>query len=256
MTALRPPMSMDTVLTTTRGQPVTARDVVTQLKLKGQFRTAICDIIEARVIAASCAAYGLEVGAEALAEGCARQRAIQGLGDDRRFATWLQLNGVTAEQWAEQVRLTMLRDLLKGHVVTDAIVERHFETQRERLVSVSLGRMVVHSEKAAAGIRKKLTANPADFEEMCRSCSEDAATRAAGGFIGVVKRGMLPPAIESEVFAAANGSVLGPFHEPAGISLYKVYCRDEAELGGRLREMLREQIFAEWLRHEVHIMPA
>lgn len=256
MTADRPLMTMETVLTTTRGEPITARDVVTHLKLKGEFRTAICDLIETRVISIACATHRIKLPAAALAEGSAQRRAMLGLSDDGRFRTWLRLNGVTAEQWTEQARLALLRDRLKQHLITDTLVEERFHAQRGRYVSVSLGRLVVRSRDEAMALRKMLAADPGRFEELCRTCSEDSATRTAGGFLGVVRPGVLPPEIEAEVFAAAKGAVLGPYAEPAGTALYKVYCRTEAELGSSLREMLREQIFAEWLRREVHAMPA
>lgn len=116
----------------------------------------------------------------------------------------------------------------------------------------------VASRRALAEQLAKRLASGADFAQLARQYSDDAATRAKGGDLGTLSRGTLPATVEDAVFAAKAGQLLGPLATPRGFYLLQVTQREEsaARPFEEVREQLRDQLYSQkmeqatksWLR--------
>jgi parvulin-like peptidyl-prolyl isomerase len=113
------------------------------------------------------------------------------------------------------------------------------------------------AQRAAAG---------ADFAELARRHSEDAATRAEGGSLGWVKAGQLAPALDRAVLALDSGQIAAPVRLDDKFVIPKVVEREPSELPSyeEARSELAERVYMEkmnkarrqWLdslRHRTHI---
>jgi peptidyl-prolyl cis-trans isomerase SurA len=100
----------------------------------------------------------------------------------------------------------------------------------------SLGRKLV--ERVNAG---------EDFAALAREYSDDAATRAEGGDLGLFGKDMLPRAIEELVFAMKPGEVRGPVRADRGFHVIKLVDRKTtdakplAEVEDDIRMQLRQK---------------
>src|SRR5262245_52662047 len=109
--------------------------------------------------------------------------------------------------------------------------------------------MLLDAEGKAKEMLSVLADDPDSFEEMAREHSI-ADTRAQGGAIGKVLRGSLRTDVESKVFNAAVGDLLGPFTS-ADRSTFEIFrvnarhpARPDEETLTEVRRLLRE----DWLR--------
>jgi parvulin-like peptidyl-prolyl isomerase len=100
----------------------------------------------------------------------------------------------------------------------------------------ALGRKLV--ERATAG---------EDFAKLAREYSDDAATRAEGGDLGLFGKDMLPKAIEELVFSMKPGEIRGPVRADRGFHVIKLVDRKTtdakplAEVEDDIRMQLRQK---------------
>lgn len=77
-------------------------------------------------------------------------------------------------------------------------------------------------------LKKRLDAGE-DFEELAKKHSEDEESKARGGDLGPVVRGMLPPEFEKAAFATAVGEISEAVETPMGYHLLFVHEKKAAE---------------------------
>ncbi len=88
----------------------------------------------------------------------------------------------------------------------------------------------------------------ADFAELARSHSIDEASKSSGGELGVLNRTDLSPAIESAVFAANDGDVVGPIKTDQGYHVLKAQEILLEKLSDEeIVATIRQELYAEWL---------
>jgi peptidyl-prolyl cis-trans isomerase D len=120
--------------------------------------------------------------------------------------------------------------------VTDAEVETAYQARiaefeqppRVRAAHILVRVPTVGGSAAEDGARAKAEAARervragADFAQVAREVSEDAATAARGGELGLVARGELVPQFEEAAFGMKAGEVVGPVRTPLGYHVIKV----------------------------------
>jgi len=89
----------------------------------------------------------------------------------------------------------------------------------------------VVAEKEALGRKlvERAGTGGEDFAKLAREYSDDAATRAEGGDLGLFGKDMLPKAIEDLVFAMKPGEVRGPVRADRGFHVIKLIDRKTTE---------------------------
>jgi len=88
-------MHLDDVLMTVRGDPIRVADVVTLLKIRRFFRSAIYELIERRVVFAHAERLALVSPLATLHSLRNRMRESLGLADPIVFQSFLRDNGIT-----------------------------------------------------------------------------------------------------------------------------------------------------------------
>lgn len=249
-------MDSDAVVTTVKGLPVRVADVIAHLKVKGIFRTAIFEIIERRVIQLKIEEFGIPVPEDLVQRRILERRMLAGLQDDQAFQKYLRFFGITEQQWQESVRIEILRDLLKEHVVSRRQIQDFYKQEAERFTSAALARIACRTRAEAEAALAAARTGEKDFVELARQYSVDESTRYGGGYIGNVKPGMLSSEVDQAVFSAAPEDVIGPFRENTLWTVYKIYNVTTERLSEPVRRQICEMIFEQWLRQQVCTVPA
>ncbi|MBI1321196.1 MAG: hypothetical protein GC168_19905 [Candidatus Hydrogenedens sp.] len=249
-------MNVESVVTTVKGEKIRVTDVMVHLKIKGTFRSAIYELIEQKVIQLTMVELGLIIPEEELDRRAASARAALGIEDADYFKRYLSFYGVSADQWREYIHREAACEYLKQHLVTPRKVTEYFRRDPLRFASVSIARIVCRAHEEAARVLDAIAENRQDFVELARLFSADESTRLSGGFIGNVKRGMLPAEVEQQAFECTDNQVIGPFRETALWTIYKIYSVNVPKLSDALKNVIRDQLFSEWLREQVCTVPA
>jgi parvulin-like peptidyl-prolyl isomerase len=98
--------------------------------------------------------------------------------------------------------------------------------QVDRSDEESLGRRLAEARGYVAGLRS----GRLDFATLARRVSDDADSKAAGGALGFVSKGKLPPAVEEAVFGVTGvGQLVGPVVTETAVHLVYLHERKEPE---------------------------
>lgn len=194
--------------------------------------SAISDLILSRWVAGEAEERGIEITDREIDDELAKVKEEQ-FGSDKAFEKFLEDSGFTLDEARDRIRLQLISDRIQTAVlpeepeVTDAEIETfydenidQFEQPETRDVRVILTETQADADKAKAALEKDAT--PKGFEEVARKYSIDEATKTTGGLREAVVAGQSEPALDTEIFRAPEGELVGPFETDAGFYLIQV----------------------------------
>lgn len=249
-------MQVEAAVTTVRGEKISVGDVIARLKIKGLFRSTIYELIEQKIIQQALYHNNIIVPPEEIEKISHDMRTSLGIIDDSLFKKYLNFYGINSDQWHQNCISIANVDFLKKKIITTRKITESFRRDPLKFASVSIARIVCRSTDEVNLVLSAIAEDQKDFVELARIYSADDSTRLSGGYIGHVKRGILPPDVESQAFEGKDNQIIGPFHKNSLWIIYKIYSVNVPKLTDTLKTVIRDQIFSEWLREQVCTVPA
>ncbi len=243
-------MQSDVVITTVRGEPLRAAHVITHLKVRGLFRSAVYEMVERRVVRIRCKEFGIDPPWSDLEENRKKMRSFAGLPEPVAMHRYLKDNGIGMDVWNEYLDDMFFKTALKERIVMDKAVEDYFRHNRNQFLRVRLGRIVCRGRSDLEHVLGLLKTGK-EFLVLAGKHSIEEKSKFTGGYLGEIGYGVLAKHVEADVFSAPPGQILGPYKEMEFYTIYKIYEVRGNELSESLAHLIREQIFADWLRREV-----
>jgi putative peptide maturation system protein len=230
------------------GEEVSLAEVLRVAKCASQLQF-IRIAIDAALVRQAVEKRGIEATDEELQEEADIFRAERELFDAEATEAWLAGSHLSYSDWEvwleERVVTRKLREALFGDQI-----EQHFAVNRLTFDEAAVSQIIVKDEDLAQELRAQIVDDGADFHALAREHSIDEATRPASGYAGTVRRTELEAAVEAAVFGARPGTILGPFKDERGWLLIKVDGVRRATLDEATTEVIREQLFNEWLTEQ------
>jgi putative peptide maturation system protein len=238
-----------TVVARSADVPLTLHEFLSGLRqgrrLNGLLRQALT---EKRLVAAARAA-GLTVSTADLQRAADHFRRRLGLHSAERARAWLAAEGLTLDDYEAALERDLLVARFREHL-TGPRVAGHFAAHPDRYARARLRQVVVGSEGAARELLAQLHDEGRDFAELAHEHSLHGPSRLAGGSLGVVRCGALPPSLAEPIFAARAGDVVGPLPTEQGFSLFLVEELLPAELDAETAAAIRAELFDAWLAEQ------
>jgi putative peptide maturation system protein len=231
------------------GEEISLYDVLLPAKGSGNLEF-LQEAINAAIIRQEAVRHAIEVSDEELQSAADEFRAAHELYDVASAEAWLAARRLTFEDWDAFIEGIVLRQKLCDAITADKI-EQHFAVNKLAFDAAELSRLVVPVEDIARELRAQIVEEGADFHSLARTYSIDAATRLAGGYAGKVARVEMEAAVESAVFGAQTGNVVGPFKLEDGWHLIRIESLHRAELDDALRETIKAEVFSEWFEERL-----
>jgi peptidylprolyl isomerase len=229
------------------------------LKLTGQFEGLVEQLVREKLTVRAAKKQGLALPAADIQERADQFRRIQGLHRAADMNHYLDVLGVSLDEFEDFITEGLYHERMMAQVCSDKAVEQYFKLNSPRFDSVEVSHIVLDSEGKAKEMLSLLEEEPDSFVDMVREYSVGAA-RENDGKIGKVLRGALPAHIESRVFNAAAGELLGPFPSPDGelFEIFVVNAKHPAVLDEDTSVEVRRLLREEWLaaRAQEHIIEA
>ncbi len=242
---------MHDILAYSRGNPITVEDVVTYLKVTGAFGNAVYKLMEMHTIDWEIQSLNVQITEEALQAHLTAKRRVAGLTGAADLNNYCHRNGILWEQWMQVAESELRRNALKQRVIGSPAIQAYFEHNRERLKKVCVARIVCHTLAEAEQIRERLLAGESDFATLARQTSLEHNSRIAGGHLGCMGRGVLPPNIEQDIFFAEAGALCGPYAQNGFWAIYMVEEVLHSTLTDSSMYQIADKLFADWLRERV-----
>ncbi|MGC9004179.1 MAG: peptidylprolyl isomerase [bacterium] len=161
------------------------------------------------------------------------------------FTQDLLNNGTTLARITDTFRTGLLLEKIiakreKITVTEDEIKEEFKKVSKERKVRM----IIVKSEEDAIALQEKFNEGSFSFAELVEKYSQDPESKAKGGDIGWIRRGMLPPYFEDVIFKLKIGKVSDPIWTRYGFYFFMVEEEREGKLTPELKAELQQSILS------------
>ncbi|MFH1084301.1 MAG: peptidylprolyl isomerase, partial [Chloroflexota bacterium] len=167
----------------------------------------------------------------------AQVKRLQG-NDAKRFADWLAANSLTLDDLRDQVRHDLLAAALRDQVTS--------KLPREQ-AHVHVRHILVGDEGLARQVHQRLGQGE-NFITLARAHSEDRGTRASGGDLGFLPRGIMSPEFDAAAFALQPGQFSVVLPLAGGYQIIQVVEVDPARpVGGEHWPLVQQGAFEGWL---------
>ena len=157
------------------------------------------------------------------------------LGGEKGFQRTLEQAKLMPEQARSQVELQLLGDQIQSEVIpqdappdiSEAQIEDYYEfnkVQFEQPETRDL-RQIVNKDEAKVQQAKSILGkddSAKGWQQAAARYTTDEATQNSGGFRPAVARGQDLPALEEQIFTAAQGELVGPFEVEGTFDLIQV----------------------------------
>jgi peptidyl-prolyl cis-trans isomerase D len=143
-------------------------------------------------------------------------------------------------------------DIAAGITVTEEELRNYYESERERFATEeqrSAHHILIDTDDEAEAMMRadailaRLDAGES-FEDLARELSDDPGTRAQGGDLGRIARGVLAGPFEDALYSMSVGEVRGPVRSEFGWHIIRLDAIDEASIEPfeAVRDDLAEQL--------------
>jgi peptidylprolyl isomerase len=234
-------------------------DFIRVLKLSGQFESLVEQIVRDKLTVRAGQKMGVSVSPEEIQQRADQFRRVRGLHRAADMNHYLDALGVSLDEFEEFITDSLYQEKTMEQVCSDNAVEQYFKLHSPKFDSIEVSHIVLDGEGKAKEMISYLTDDPESFADMAREHSI-ADTREQGGVIGKVLRGSLKSDIESKVFNAEAGDLLGPFPSPdrSCFEIFTVTAKHPATLDEETAAEVRRLLREDWLmaRAQEHIIEA
>jgi parvulin-like peptidyl-prolyl isomerase len=218
-------------------------------------QSALLNLIQTRWVRGEAADRGIEV-TDRDVDVAYEQIIREQLGGAKGLEKFLTDAPFTEEEIREVAELTEISDRLQSDAlpeepppVDDELVQDFYETNADQFtqpesrdVREILNKDEAQIEKAQEELGDDPT--PEDWKRVAAKYSTDDATKGEGGLRSGVVEGQGDPAVEEEIFSAAEGELVGPFETETGFHLIQVEAITPEEVAP-LDEETSQQIEAQ-----------
>jgi foldase protein PrsA len=157
---------------------------------------------------------------------------------EQEYQDFLKESGFTQEDIDERVKLQLLSTKIQDQIteeapkVTDSEIQEFYDANKEQLqqpASRDIRLVLSKDEKGAQDAADALgdDNSPESWDEVAKEFSSDDATKDSGGVRAGVTQGTYPEPLNTEIFGAAEGEVVGPIETPDGFYVFQVDAATE-----------------------------
>jgi parvulin-like peptidyl-prolyl isomerase len=236
---------------------ITAESFVKLLKFTGRFDELMEDIVKDKLTVHAAGKQGITATPEEIQERADQLRRVRGLHRAADMNRWLDNTGITLDDFERFIIEMLLYEKMSEQIGNDDAVDAYFSLNSPKFDSIEVSHIVLDSEGKAREIMAILEEDPDSFADMAREHSI-SDTREDGGYIGKVLRGSLKTEVESRVFNASEGDLLGPFpnDDDSCFEIFTVNAKRPSLLNDETIAEVRRLLKDEWLaaRAREHII--
>ncbi|MBW4612456.1 MAG: peptidylprolyl isomerase [Desmonostoc vinosum HA7617-LM4] len=228
-------------------------EIVNFLKSELNLKEVYQKILFQRVIHYAAKEQGIFVTTEEIEAEANRQRREKRLEKATDTLAWLAEQLVTPEDWE-----TGICDRLLSQKLAEALfaqeVERFFFQNRLEFEQVLFYQIIVDSEQLAQEIYYQIEEDEISFYDAAHLYNINNHHREKCGYQGRFYRFDLHPDIAAAIFSKQPKQLIGPIKTSQGYHLFMVDEFIPAELTHSRYQEILNQMFQNWLDHELKIL--
>jgi putative peptide maturation system protein len=184
-----------------------------------------------------------------LQEAMDKFRAAKKLFKAEDTVKWLEQRGMSQEKLERYIADSAIVPKLREKIANEK-VEEYFETHRSEFDSVRVARLMFSSEGQAREMAETIRAGKENFftasERIFFEAAEKGITPKTSLF-AVIARREAESSFRDQIFSATPGELVGPVAVENGFTLMRILGVVPASLDNRVRAVIKEIIFKDWL---------
>ncbi len=238
----------DITAATIKGKDISLHEILYYLKIDDKMGF-LWDALKGILISQFAEREGISASDGELQKALNTFRQDKGLHKKLETEDWLKQKEMTIEDLETHLERIIVTDKLKEKITADK-VNQYFAENRLSFDTAKLSHIVVEKEGIAHEIFSQITEDEADFSALARKYSVDNDSKDAGGYIGFVNRKAISSAMETAVFGAGDGDVVGPVKTDLGYHIIRVEKIQIGEIDDNTRSAIKDELFSSWLEEE------
>ncbi len=232
------------------GKSISLHELLYYLKIDGKIDLLLEDTINDLLISQAAEREGVTVSDEELQDALDTFRQGASLQKKVEMENWLKQKNMTIDDIEIHLERNAVAAKLKDKIVAGEKVNQYFAENRPSFDTANISHILVEKEGVAHELFSQVTVEDVEFSSLARKYSIDNDSKDAGGYIGSVNRKTLSPVMESAVFGARDGDVVGPVSTDMGYHIIKVEKVQIGELDDNVKEKIKDELFSNWLKEE------
>lgn len=239
----------DVVALNVNGEGISLHDILYSMKLRNATGVLQDSAAEA-VIARAVSSAGISISDDELQEAADAFRAENGLHRIADTEAWLQARSMTLEDMEASLERGLATEKLRDQLASDGATQKYFAENKLRFDAVDISQIVVSDEGLAEELYSQITEEDEDFYQLASQHSIDASGQARG-YLGKVARKSLSPQVESVVYGADMGDIVGPVKTDQGYHVIKIEAFRSGALDDETQGQIRQLLFDQWLQEKL-----
>lgn len=230
-----------------------ADELIKYLKFTNQFPDIMDKFIRNKVTVYAARKKGIEVSADELQQGADDFRRCMGLHRTSDTQKWLDNIKITIDEFEAYIKEHILINKVMNTIVNQNSIESYFKLNSPAFDTVDICHIVIDDQNKAKEIKALLDEDPEMFESLVKDYSLDKQTIDTNGLIRNVCRGNLPDEIESRVFNAVLGEIIGPISTDSEklYEIIKLVSKNNAQLDENTKEKISRIIHKNWVDKQI-----
>lgn len=229
--------------------PATDDEILAYLRRSHKIAEIAALVEHDALILKLCEQFGITLSDEELQTAGNKFRRSHQLLGASETQDWLAQQRITAEDWAEGIRVKLLEQKLKDHLFGEQ-VDSHYLNNRKEYKRVALSQILVRDLTDARKIAHALQEENVSFCALAIEYSQGKQSKEKGGFAGVHFLLKLMPEVAEAIVDANEGEVVGPIQTKLGYHIIRIEKWFPVHLNESLREETIDSLFQSWLREQ------
>lgn len=225
---------------------ISNEDILEQIKISLRIPEINEQIIMNRIIREEAEKAGLKVESDELQEAADDFRTRSKLISAKNTQLWLTINHLSLDEFENIIRLDLLSNKLKNLVVSDK-VEAYFYQYQLDFDQVALYEVVLENKELATEMYYSIREGELKFQDVAGKYIEDVELRRKGGYLGLIRRKNLNPALLSVFSVTSCPQIIKPISTALGFHLIWVEEIIKATLEKEIQNEIQTQLFREFL---------
>jgi PPIC-type PPIASE domain len=230
--------------------PVNGQDIIENLKYSLDYARILANTERDKLIISLCESFEINVSEAEIQESGDIFRKHSGLRGADETLRWLEAQGITPEDWAKGIYISLMTTKLKEHVCS-AEADNYYLGNREACKRVAISQILVSEQATAVKIAYSLRENQSQFCALALEHSRGKQSAENGGFAGVRLVAELLPEIAQAVTGANEGEILGPIQSKMGYHVLRIEKWFPPEFN-QVKDQLLDYLFQSWLTEHLN----
>lgn len=221
--------------------------IIKYLYLRGKLKNIKKQVLQNSIIMELAHKHDIIVSDEEIQAFADNYRIMNGLFSATDMMAFLEAGNIKLDEFENFCEAMILNYRLKDIIIQEDEIKKYFSENKTHYDFVRISIIKVKDENSMKEIAAKLKEDGEKFHKLARQHSIDESTKYTGGYAGLFSRGYFGPDVETKIFNARKGDIIGPVECDGNYYFILIEDLIRAELNDIIKEQIKESLFSDMI---------